>query len=807
MEAWIMESSRGKPTSSSTPNRKSQPAYVDLVDSPDDPRPVAQTHNGSLRQQPAGSLWGPLGSSSAPNRPKPRTELLGSGSSKPPARPNTSTTSYSSYIKPATPGAFRQNVERVEPLAATRPSRPGYVDGWPTWVAPAPVKKVSPIAPPAIDDGTESFNIDVAITAADQAKHMGDADEHMRELLSGAIGDGEGDMGDDAVKEGEDAVEGFVESIRLMPHQVRGVRWMRGRETGRKYGGILADDMGLGKTVQALARIVEGVHTAPERKAGFKAGTLIVTPLAVMEQWAEEIRKKTAPGRLKVTTHHGPARTKIGKTLEKYDVVITTYQTLASEFGNPAGANTLTAADSDDDDTEPSGRARKPKAKAAGRALFDVKWLRVVLDEAQHIKNRNTKAAKAAVGLVAKYRWCLTGTPIQNNVDELYSLLHFLRAKPLDDWGVFKERISSLVKDGRTKLAMKRLHVVLRAVMLRRTKDATIDGKPILNLPGRLVKVVPCVFDAEERAFYDSLEQKTSLTFNKFLRNGTAMANYTSVLTMLLRLRQACDHPALVTASLAVDSDELKLAVDDADDLADLLGGLGVDKGKKCEMCYTTLQNGESKRCAECVPLANDPSNGDDDRPLESSKIRMLLKLLAEVETRSQRREKTIVFSQFTSFLNLVEPFLREAGVRFVRYDGSMRNDKRLDALESIRSNPEIRVILISFKAGSTGKSAEHGSTLTEGLNLTCCNNVILMDLWWNPALGQKLDVNIYKLTVEGTVEDRILTLQDNKRELAKAALSGEARQNVMKLTLNDIIDLFRPRPHQRDDDSDDSDD
>lgn len=236
-----MESSRGKPTSSSTPNRKSQPAYVDLVDSPDDPRPVAQTHNGSLRQQPTGSLWGPLGSSSAPNRPKPRTELLGSGSSKPPARPKTSTTSYSSYIKPATPGAFRQNVERVEPLAATRPSRPGYVDGWPTWVAPAPVKKVSPIAPPAIDDGTESFNIDVAITAADQAKHMGDADEHMRELLSGAIGDGEGDMGDDAVKEGEDAVEGFVESIRLMPHQVRGVRWMRGRETGRKYGGILAD--------------------------------------------------------------------------------------------------------------------------------------------------------------------------------------------------------------------------------------------------------------------------------------------------------------------------------------------------------------------------------------------------------------------------------------------------------------------------------------------------------------------------------------------------------------------------------------
>jgi SNF2 family DNA or RNA helicase len=116
-----------------------------------------------------------------------------------------------------------------------------------------------------------------------------------------------------------------------------------------------------------------------------------------MEQWAEEIRKKTAPGRLKVTTHHGTARTKggsltgdadgdadglVGQTLERYDVVITTYQTLASEFGNPAGANSRAAADSDGDDTESSERVRKPKAKVAGRALFDVKWLRVVLGEA-----------------------------------------------------------------------------------------------------------------------------------------------------------------------------------------------------------------------------------------------------------------------------------------------------------------------------------------------------------------------------------------------------------------------------------------
>ncbi|EIW72382.1 hypothetical protein TREMEDRAFT_70705 [Tremella mesenterica DSM 1558] len=704
----------------------------------------------------------------------------------------TPTGKYSSFIKPATPGAFKQSADpkssKFHPQSdpfRSQGTHKQYVNGWPAWAANAPPKGR---ASPQMTEGEgEVFDLNSAkITADDYVRVEGEADAHMRELLSSAVGAGEGDVGDDAVKEGEDIIDGFAQNVRLMPHQVRGVRWMRGRETGTKTGGILADDMGLGKTVQTLARIVEGRHTPIEKKT-WKAGTLIIAPLAVNEQWAAEIRTKTSPGLLKVRIHHGPSRAKTGKILESFDVVITTFQTLAAEHGNFLRTSQPSVVDSDSDSDRSIGpgrrTAKKSSKKSATSPLFETKWLRV------------------------------------NNVQELYSLFKFLRAKPLDDWDTFK-RIVALVKDGRTKVAMKKLHVVLKAVMLRRAKDATIDGKPILNLPGRTVEVVACPFDSEERAFYEALEKQTALSFNKFLRSGTVMANFTSVLTMLLRLRQACNHPALVTKSLSVDVDALKdsdsppnsqkpvqVVKDEADELADLLGGVSVASGKTCAVCFVKLPNKDMTHCEECNEIARksraQSAEIDDGLPPSSAKIRMMLKLLRQVEARGEGKEKTIVFSQFTSFFDLAEPFLKDAGINYVRYDGSMRDDKRQASLETIRSSSTVRVILISFKAGSTG------------LNLTCCNNVLLMDLWWNPALedqafdrahrlGQTKDVNIYKLTIEETVEKRILELQDSKRELAKAALSGEGAKNL-KLTLNDLMKLFK-RDTPANDDSNDSD-
>ncbi|WWD17666.1 hypothetical protein CI109_102107 [Kwoniella shandongensis] len=820
-----------------------KPFQVSSIGTSAQPIVLTSTPNISSRggSSSSSSSSDPLTPSIVANRGKARDPLdfdAGFGASIQKSKPSRPAgNAYSNYIKPATPGAFHYDNTAKPKQTFSKPTHQpafGYRDGWPAWLTngqPNPTNTVQPkpalqpVVKSAEDDvPREDFDIDAApTTAEDFQRYDGDADKHMQELLSGAIGDGEGEMGDDGMQDGEDIIDGFANGMKLMPHQVRGVKWMRGRESGRKYGGILADDMGLGKTVQTLARIVEGTATTAERKAGFRGGTLIIAPLAVMEQWATECRTKTTPGRLKVTTYHGPSRPKSGKTLENFDVVITTFQTVASEFGvhSTRTQKQLDELDSDSD-VEVGRKTLKGKKgkQPAGAPLFDVKWLRIVVDEAQNIKNRNTKAAKAAVALRAKYRWCLTGTPIQNNVEELFSLFQFLRAKPLDDWHVFRERISSLVKDGRTKLAMKRLHVVLKAIMLRRTKDAKIDGKAILNLPGRTVTVLPCPFDAEERAFYDALEKKTSLTFSRFVKAGTAMHNYTSVLTLLLRLRQACVHPSLVTRSLSTtDADAMTDGTstpkeaektDKADELAELLGLMGVAGGKTCQMCFIKLEpNSTSEHCAACDELSakvRRESENDDGLPPTSAKIRMLLKLISEVEERSGKKEKTIVFSQFTSFLDLIEPFLKKEKIAYVRYDGSMRNDHRQASLEKIKSRPDIRVILISFKAGSTG------------LNLTCCNNVILMDLWWNPALedqafdrahrlGQKLDVNIFKLTISETVEDRILALQNNKRELATAALSGQAKGN-MKLTMNDIMKLFQrsAKPDESDDEDEEDD-
>ncbi|BEJ17181.1 hypothetical protein CspHIS471_0605820 [Cutaneotrichosporon sp. HIS471] len=726
------------------------------------------------------------------------------------------------YIRPST-GAFKEYNTTSADSPFSQRAQPlrddfGYdKDGWPLYALPEAAAKPKPLPPtPSSDDegeDREDFDLNnVQLTAEDYERHH-DADEEMRELLAGAVGDGEDDPG----KEGDDIVEGFAKDIKLMPHQVRGVRWMRERESGRKRGGILADDMGLGKTVQTLARIVEGGQTTVGEKRLYKGGTLIICPLAVMEQWATECRTKTEKGLLKVTTHHGPKRAMSGDELKKYDVVITTFQVLASEMaillktkpksaGNSKNARRGPDSDSDSDVPLPIKKSRA-KAKERGPTLFQLKWLRVVIDEAQNIKNHKTKAAQAACQLTAKFRWCLTGTPIQNNVEELYSLFKFLRAKPLDNWQVFRSRVSAEVKEGRTGIAMKRLHVILKAIMLRRTKDATIDGKPILNLPQRNVDVVECEFDSDERAFYTALEAKTSVAFNKFVSAGAVMGNYTSVLTLLLRMRQACDHPSLVTKSLGVDKEALENKAgdsesdDEADDLADMLAGMGMSGQRKCEICFAVLKNQKAKQCQTCEELAAKANAKAGRLPPSSAKIRMILQLLAEIDERSAKKQKTIVFSQFTSFMDLLEPFLVDAGVKYVRYDGSMKPDQREAVLHTIRTSRTTRVILISFKAGSTG------------LNLTCCNNVILSDLWWNPALedqafdrahrlGQQLDVNIYKLTIAATVEDRILALQSQKRELAQAALSGTGVKQL-KLTMNDIMDLFKTSKRHNDDTND----
>ncbi|KAF7295554.1 hypothetical protein MIND_01095400 [Mycena indigotica] len=708
---------------------------------------------------------------------------------------------------------------------------------------PPPVEKhqYQPFKPQArqeveIDDG-EDEHIAVPEFAPDpygtDMLSAKDADQALRDLMSGSYNDEETEFDE------EDAiVPAFKDGIKLMPHQIQSRAWMREREdpAAKRFGGILADDMGLGKTIQTLTRIVEGRPKKRDKEDGWDAPTLIVCPLALVGQWAEEIQK-VVEARYEVVKHQGPSRTKDASKLKRAHVVITTYDTVRSEYAsfNPSvetdikkkakAAKATSTPPSDDSDgssdadhfgrtlaskAKASAKGKKPKAKMC--ALFDVKWFRVVLDEAHNIKNRTTKNSVACCELAGKFRWCLTGTPMQNNVDELFSLLKFLRIKPLNNWEVFNMQIAKPVKNGRgAGRAMKRLHVVLQKVMLRRTKTQQINGKALVELPPKTIEVVSCKFDHTEKMFYEALEAKMEAVMESLVSKSGGSA-YIGVLLLLLRLRQACNHPCLVNKDYKTDIDALEPKaktptqganeVDvDGDDLAAAFNQLNVAT-RKCQVCTQeiTAQNNVPGKpyCSDCAPIALQAELTEEDDGA-SAKIRMMVKLLRKIEGRGDGDEKTIVFSQFTSMLDLLEPFLRKEGIRYVRYDGSMKPVDREAALTKIKTSLSTKVILISFKAGSTG------------LNLTCCNNVILMDMWWNPALedqafdrahrvGQEREVHVYKLKIDDTVEDRILQLQEKKRMLTQAALSGDKIKN-MRLGMEDLLALFRPGRGDEDDD------
>ena len=572
-------------------------------------------------------------------------------------------------------------------------------------------------------------------------------DEQLSAMLQGMV----------HVSDSADMSKAHVEGLKctLLPHQVQGVEWMKARELGEGKGGVLADDMGLGKTVQMLALIVSHPHAASVGAKGDAKSTLIVAPLAVIQQWEAEAADKTG-NRLRVHVHHGSQRASTGEALARADLVVTTYATLTSEY-----AEYLKTASESSSESEPdSPQSKREAAVAAARArarrmakrtkcpLFEVQWLRIVLDEAQNIKNHRAKGTNACCTLRAHTRWCLSGTPLQNNAMEIYSLIHFLRILPFSDMAHFIDKIDQPLRSTnqqRIDQGIQRLSVVLQSIMLRRTKDATIGGRKVLQLSERTVQVIKCALEQPgEREFYEALETRMRYNFQEH-ESGAQRMNMMGVLVMLLRLRQACNHPALVTGTAADSREEIApVPQDDDDDLADMLASLTVGS-QQCERCQKTLPKGAPRLCEDCEAQQKEEQVRGIDwtRPgTMSTKVTQLVRLLDDILARPD--EKIIVFSQFTRFLDLLEPTLRRRGIDLVRYDGSMRRDQREATLERLRRDQGTRVVLMSFKAGSTG------------LNLTCCNHVVLMDLWWNPQIEEQAFDRAHRCVLPLTVWGRL---------------------------------------------------
>ncbi|KAJ7468732.1 SNF2 family DNA-dependent ATPase [Mycena latifolia] len=313
--------------------------------------------------------------------------------------------------------------------------------------------------------------------------------------------------------------------VRLLPHQVIGVAWMLKRERSQDKGGILADHMGLGKTVQMIATMVMNPPAEDEEART----TLIVVPAALLQQWKDEIETKTND-MFSVRLHHGKDKLKKPREVKDYDVVITTYQTLSIDFHIPKDVDT----------TEEAAWLAKH-----GGVLARSRFYRAVTDEAQYIRNRSTKASISLAHVRAKYRWMLTGTPVTNTLADIYGLLRFGRFRPWNDWNAFNEHVAKVQLED-APLAGSRAQVILKPLLLRRTKNSTLEGKPILTLPRKDIEIVKLKFSDEEREVYDSFEKRTKIRLNRFIRNGTLVKNHAAVLVMILRLRQLCCHPHLI---------------------------------------------------------------------------------------------------------------------------------------------------------------------------------------------------------------------------------------------------------------------
>ena len=475
---------------------------------------------------------------------------------------------------------------------------------------------------------------------------------------------------------------GPLDSV-LRPYQKQGVAWLRFLRD-QQFGGVLADEMGLGKTLQVIAHLAAIIRTQPARE---RRPWLVVCPTSLVYNWAAEVAR-FAPD-LKVVRLHGPDRHRQFDAIAGADLVITSYALVRRDLDRHRATE------------------------------YDT----VVLDEAQHIKNRTTQNAQSVKSLRSHHRLVLTGTPLENSVLDLWSIFDFLMPGYLGNADDFRERYEQPIARERDAATMARLARRVRPFLLRRLKrDVAAD------LPERLEQVSFCELTEEQASIYEQLLSATRREVEQAVGAQGLAKSRMVVLTALLRLRQACCDLRLLRLPAAAEAEDPIPA--------------------------------EPQPSASSKPPA--PPEGT------SGKLQMFGELLDEVLDGGHR---ALVFSQFTSMLHLLRDELDRRGLSYCYLDGSTRD--RGNVVDRFQKDAGIPVFLISLKAGGVG------------LNLTGADTVIHFDPWWNPAvedqatdrahrIGQTRVVTSYKLITRGTVEEKILALQQRKRELIAATLTGE---------------------------------
>lgn len=643
-------------------------------------------------------------------------------------------------------------------------------------------------------------------------------------------------------------------------------------------GGILADMMGLGKTLSVLSLVTSSMAAAyqwerlaaiqpevPETKSSRHSAlppqpnleltpvvrntraTLLVCPLSTVTNWEEQIKQHIRPGSFTYHIYHGSNRIKDPLKLADFDLIITTYGSVSNELSS------------------------RRKRKEGQYPLEQLGWFRIVLDEAHMIREHSTLQFKAICRLQADRRWAVTGTPVQNRLDDLAALLAFLRLHPFHDRNKFLRHIVEPFKLCDPEIVPK-LRILVDTVTLRRLKDK-------IDLPPREDLVVKLDFSPEERRVYDMFARNAQDRVKVLAgtNDGKALGGntYIHILKAILRLRLLCAHgkdllnetdlEALqgMSAETAIDIDEddkpalsdqkahemfalmqdtnndaciecsRKLGSSESSNIEsetqeDVLGFMTPCYHVICRNCIKTykqriqslLAPGESYGvCPTCytfgqfgfVQLHRRDVDAEHDGPAKSkskstgksidkydgphTKTKALVEDLLKSKAMSEANPseppyKSVVFSGWTSHLDLIEVALNANEIPFVRLDGSMSRTARTVAMDKFREDDSVHVILVSIMAGGLG------------LNLTAGNSVYVMEPQYNPAaeaqaidrvhrLGQKRAVRTVRYIMRDSFEEKMLELQDKKRKLASLSMDGQnkaldkaeaARQKLMDL-------------------------
>uniref|UniRef100_A0A669QVD9 Transcription termination factor 2 n=1 Tax=Phasianus colchicus TaxID=9054 RepID=A0A669QVD9_PHACC len=560
--------------------------------------------------------------------------------------------------------------------------------------------------------------------------------------------------------------------VPLLLHQRQALAWLLWRESQRPCGGILADDMGLGKTLTMIALILTQKQVKTEN--GSKklemwltrndstvipsCSTLIICPASLIHHWKKEIDRRVGFGKLRVYLYHGPNRDKHAEVLSEHDVVVTTYSLLSKEVPTSKEEGEFPAKDHE---VESGSSPCSP--------LLRVAWARVILDEAHTIKNPKVQTSIAVCKLRATARWAVTGTPIQNNLLDMYSLLRFLRCSPFDEYKVWKYQV-----DNNTKKGGDRLSLLTRSLLLRRTKDQLDStGKPLVSLPQRSMQLHQLKLSAEEQSVYNVLFARSRSTLQSYLKrqeqknegslvlcslavaqdfgysqkeflassqSASQVSSTAHVLSMLLRLRQCCCHLSL-----------LKVALDQVN-----LTSEGLSLSIEEQLSALTLSELQTPDSKSTVYLNGTAFNTDlFEITKESTKVSHLLAELKTIQSHPES-QKSVVVSQWTSMLKVVAVHLQRLGLKYSMLDGSVNPKQRMDVVEEFNNNPKgPQVMLVSLLAGGVGHVAFFHTVFV----------------------------------CEGTVEEKIVQLQTRKKGLAQQVLAGKGETS--KLTLADLKTLF----------------